>query len=69
MKSETMKTISEWRRSERVNPQYNICINDAINIRDNSVDEFSFMQNTFTFGYAQGYNAAIAELKRTQKGI
>ena len=64
-KVNVLKTIGGCR--ERINPLYDACLRDIRVLLDNFPGRVSLVSNSFVFGYAQGYKAAKAEMKKKQK--
>lgn len=63
--SNVMERIKESRK--RIKNSYDMKLRDICRIRDCSPDEYSKITNTFVYGYAQGYKAAKAEMKKKAK--
>ena len=61
MKLNVMKTIEKFKGE--INPRYALKANQ-ICVLLKKADAFNLIVNSFTFGYAQGYKAKTAELKR-----
>ena len=57
---DVMKTIN----GVKINNRYSFYNSDVDIILNNSENGFDFTLNLFKFGYAQGYKAAIADVKK-----
>lgn len=64
MQLNVLKTIKQWKCTNRINPRYDLRLDDIRIIRENSENLLDMIFNSFVFGYAQGYKAAQAEMKR-----
>ena len=62
MRLNVHKTIETF--SSKINPNYDMRGRHYTELREMSDDLYFLACNAFVFGYAQGYKAAHAELKR-----
>ena len=62
MRPNVQKTIETF--SSKINPNYDMMGRHYTELREMSDDLYFLVCNAFVFGYAQGYKAARAELKR-----
>jgi len=53
----------------KIPTRFNMYVDDAFVLKNNSSDRVDFMNNCFVFGYAQGYKAAKKELSKQWKQI
>lgn len=61
----TEKIIQEY--SEKINPYYDLTVSDIMAIKHIDMGVFELISNSFTFGYAQGRKATLAEMKNKTK--
>ena len=52
-----------------INKRYCMNVENVVEIRNNSDDEFRLMSNCFVFGYMQGMKAAKAETRKKKAGV
>ena len=57
-----MKTIEKF--TGKINPRYDLTIDQIWMLWEENTRPADLIANSFTFGYAQGYKAKTAELKR-----
>lgn len=57
-----MKTIEKF--TGKINPRYDLAIDQIGVLWEENASPVDMIANSFTFGYAQGYKAKTAELKR-----
>lgn len=62
MKLNTMKTIEQFRG--KINPRYDIGCSDLKVLSENIPGRYELISDSFVLGYAQGYKAKAAELRR-----
>jgi len=48
----------------KIPTRFNMCIDEAFELKNNSSDRVDLMGNCFVFGYVQGYKAAKKELSK-----
>ena len=63
-KLNAINTLKAYAGTGRKNPHYDLKASDLFEIKNYSKGEFEVITNFFTFGYAQGYKAALAELRK-----
>ena len=57
-----MKTIQKFKG--KINPRLYMTTSSLCEIKNASTSTFGLIHNSFIFGYAQGYKAKAAELKK-----
>ena len=67
MKRNVMKIIEKCRMSGKIIERYDMKVSDAITIQACCSNNYELITRSFVFGYAQGYKAAMAEMKRKQR--
>ena len=63
-KVNTVKIINEFSKYGKINPHYCLRICDANAIKNIDMGVYDLINNAFVFGYAQGCNATLAEMKK-----
>lgn len=66
-KLNAVKTIKEWEGKGKVNPRYDITLENITEIRQAYPQPFEALCAAFLFGYVQGHKAACAEKKGSEK--
>ena len=61
---DVVKIINEFNRYGKINPHYCLRIRDAKAIKNIDMGVFELINNAFTFGYAQGHRATLAEMNK-----
>lgn len=56
-----LKTVENFRRTNRVNPHYDLLAENIVDLINDSNDKIDIIYNFFTFGYIQGLKAGDKE--------
>ncbi len=59
-----IKTVEGWHA--KINPRYDLDAAGILEIRDHNHGPIQLIFSAFTYGYAQGHKAAIAEMKKSK---
>ncbi|MBQ3021907.1 MAG: hypothetical protein IJD91_01085 [Clostridia bacterium] len=68
-KLDVMERTERIRKSGIIKSAYDLKVKDIMRIRECSEDDYEKLTNSFAYGYAQGYKAAMAEMKKKAKEV